>query len=121
MTACLVEELTPSRSFSVSGMSRWHSPHCDPVRGSYSGARTRSARVGGAYSGIGAGVAATPSAWVVSLSSKIRGARYRAISCVPLVGGLPRGPASSGSIGYRTCRARLLLLAWALLGPIVWL
>ena len=76
MTACGTDELTPSLPFSAAGTGRWHSPHCDPVRGSYSGARTRSARVGGAYGGIGAGVAATPSPRIVSLVSKARAARY---------------------------------------------
>jgi len=53
MTACAVEELTPSLPFFVSGTGRWHSPHCGPVRRPYSSARSRLAGVGSAYGGMG--------------------------------------------------------------------
>lgn len=53
MTACGAEELTPSLPFSAAGTGRWHSLHSGPVRGSCSGARTRSAGVGGAYGSMG--------------------------------------------------------------------
>jgi len=53
MMACAVEELMPSLLFSVSGTSRWHSPHCGPIRRPCSVARSRLAGVGGAYGGMG--------------------------------------------------------------------
>ena len=45
--------MTPSLPFPAAGTSRWHSPHCDPIRRSCSGARMRSAGVGGAYGRVG--------------------------------------------------------------------
>ena len=96
--------------------------HCDPIRRSCSGTRTGFTGVGGTYDAMGAGVAGTASAWVVSLLSKIRAAWYGVIPHARLWSGdYHVAPFASGAVGRRMGRARSSPLTWALFGPIGWL
>ena len=101
MTVCVVEELTPSLPFSVSGTGRWHSPHCGPVRKPCSGARSCLAGVGGAYGGMGSrrGCHALPR--VVSMENKARAAGYGRSLFGSAIGRPPRVCLLAGSLGRR--------------------